>query len=316
MERLAELDHSGRGFGLRDGESREERVDAAALSEVQVEFSVAAGQGPSVAGDRGLHPETDQVAADGQPRLTLESQADSGHAAGGLAQGRWGEEESRGIGAREQCGQSLEARSGRTVQVQDQQVEEAGAGQPGSQLQGLGPVGGTNNEQPLQAYPAAHGEGRVERAGMVEPGHQSPGRLAGGRRIEGQGRGAMAGSGIQDGQRAPRPAAGGQGRVQGGVPSRDSGHLHLPGERGHASSQAALAKRIEHLGERLRGVEGHIGQSNRTDVLHQSPGASETAENRAGNGRIGVGQTPTSRRRKPSTAMTTNSSPPTVSTAT
>jgi hypothetical protein len=81
----------------------------------------------------------------------------------------------------------------------------------------------------------------------------------------------MTGSGIQDGQSTPGPATGGQRPVQGGVAGGHGGDLHLSGERGHASPQAALAKRIEHLGERLSGVEGHIGQSNRTDVLDQSP---------------------------------------------
>jgi hypothetical protein len=77
----------------------------------------------------------------------------------------------------------------------------------------------------------------------------------------------MTGSGIQHGECSPGPAAGGQRLVQRGVTGGDGGDHHLPGERGNAAPQAALTKRIEHLGERLSGVEGHIGQSNRTDVL-------------------------------------------------
>ena len=71
-----------------------------------------------------------------------------------------------------------------------------------------------------------------------------------------EGGGAMAGRGIQDGERAPRPAAREQSQVQGGVAGGDSGDRHLPGERRHAPSQAAPPERGPFAGSAASGGRG------------------------------------------------------------
>ena len=127
----------------RGGGGAQERVDPTPLAEPQVQLGAAAGQRPAVAGHGRLDPLPDQVLSHRQPGAPRQRHPHPGDPARRLAPGSAGQQQARATGAQQQVGQAVEAARRRGIgQVQDEQVDEAGAGQPAGQLHRLGGVGG------------------------------------------------------------------------------------------------------------------------------------------------------------------------------
>ena len=260
--------------------------------------AAVAGERPAVAGHRRLDPLPDQVLPHRQPGEPLERDAHPRGAGGGLGAARPGEEQGRARGAQQQIGQAireaLEAARRRGIgQVQDEQVDEAAAGQPTGQLQCLDGVGGADDQQPFQRDAQPGGGRRVEAPERIEPGDQPSVGLAGGQRSERQAGGPAAGRGVEQGQGAARPTAAAQRGIEPGLTGgKRVGGDHRSGV--HPTPQPTITQRFEQFGEGLGYVHGPT--DDRTDVLvWEAPFGGE-----------GQGQTRRSRRLKPITANTTS----------
>ena len=157
------------------------------------------------------------------------------------------------------------------AEVEDEGIDEARTPEPGGQLDRLGGVVWSHDEQPFEVHPEARGHGRVEGAVEIEPGGQAAGRLCGGQGAERQRRGTASDGGVEHGQRATRPAIGPQRGIERRVAGRDrrSGPLQRRRLAPATQPQPPFAERLEggRQGWRNGGIGPHRTTHDRTDVL-------------------------------------------------